>query len=89
MNGTGGQMAVRARVKALLLSYPVSRRLIQSFRDRAAQVAVRLAGERRMSSLGREELDQLALENYRLRATIQRMQASAAAARDAVNGAQD
>lgn len=76
---------MKTRIKTFLLSFPASRRVIDRFRNRAARVATRLAGERRMTSIERDTIEQLELENYRLRATVQRLQARAAAARDAAN----
>ncbi|MCO4053302.1 MAG: hypothetical protein HEQ16_04430 [Bosea sp.] len=78
-----------SRVKKFLLSFRSTRRAISRFRNMAALVAARLAGERRMTSIERERIEQLELENYRLKATLHRLQARAAAARDVANGTGD
>ena len=65
-------MGLIRRAKGLILRSPLLRAAVSRLRDRAAAVAARLAGERRMNEAMHGRVELMELEIYRLRSDLNR-----------------
>jgi hypothetical protein len=63
--------------RRIVLTSPILRRLTDAVRNRAAVLAVRLAGDARMAQRQRDEMNAQELELYGLRSDLQRAVARA------------
>ncbi len=75
-------MGLVRSVKGLVLRSPVLRAAVSKLRDRAAVVAARVAGERRMNEAAHGRVELMELEIYRLRSDLNRAVSQAARERD-------
>lgn len=75
-------MNLVGKAKGIALRSPLLRAVIGKARDRAASVAARLAGERRMSEAAHGRIELMELEIYRLRSDLNRAVAQAQRERD-------
>lgn len=70
-------MTVNDLARRIVLTSPILRRLTGAVRNRAAVLAVRLAGDARMAQRQRDEMNAHELELYGLRSDLQRAVARA------------
>ncbi|MCB1468276.1 MAG: hypothetical protein M9944_02120 [Rhizobiaceae bacterium] len=75
-------MNLIAKAKGLALRSPLLRAVVVRTRDKAAVVAARLAGERRMAEAAHGRIEFMELEIYRLRSDLNRAVAQAQRERD-------
>ena len=75
-------MNLVGKAKGLALRSPLLRAVVGRTRDKAATVAARLAGERRMGEAAHGKIELMELEIYRLRSELNRAVAQAQRERD-------